>query len=311
MSGQQQGSPYGLPGENVPPDHRAGYVAILGLPNAGKSTLMNAILGQKLSIITPKAQTTRHRILGIYSDETLQMIFLDTPGIIKPSYKLQETMMAAVRRAHEDADVVVHLVDPTSGRPDLEESLKLVHSLDKPKILAINKIDAAGQGHVEQMKEDLTRRNHYEKVLSISALKLLGLSELMEAIRSFMPHSPPFFPKDQLSDAPQRFFISEIIREKLFLQYKEEIPYSCTVDISSYEESEEIDYISAEIIVDRDSQKGILIGKGGKALKNLGTAARKEIEAFLGKQVHLDLFVKVRQKWREKDVFLKSYGYQS
>ncbi|MEX0773739.1 MAG: GTPase Era [Balneolales bacterium] len=294
--------------ENNQPQHKSGYVAIIGLPNAGKSTLLNAFLGQKLSIITPKAQTTRHRITGIYSDDNSQIIFLDTPGIINPKYKLQEAMMAAVEKAERDADVIIHLVSP-KDQPASPEITKALKDLKKTKILAINKTDLVPEKDVSLTIKDLVDEIDYTHTMGISALQGTGIEELIKLIKSLMPEGPPYYPKDQLSDHPERFFISEIIREKLFLQFKQEIPYSCTVNIVEYNETEAKDQIDAEIVVNRDSQKGMIIGKKGAAIKKLGIESRRDIESFLGKGVNLKLFVKVREKWRENDLFIKNYGY--
>ncbi len=290
------------------PNHKAGYAAIIGKPNAGKSTLMNTLLGAKLSIITNKPQTTRNQVVGIYSDEDSQIIFLDTPGLINPRYGLQESMMRAVNRARSDADVVLHLVD--GNRPtEPEQELQYVSELNVPVLLVINKTDLAIRDRIESCKQQYTSVMDYAEILEVSAMQAAGTGELMDAIKKRMPLSPPYYPKDQLSEHPERFFISEMIREHLFIQFRQEIPYSCAINIVDYVEDTDMDHIQAEIIVDRKSQKGMLIGKGGKALKKLGTAARREIEAFLDKKVNLQLFVKVREKWRDKPSFLRSFGY--
>ena len=294
---------------DIPKDHKAGYAAIIGKPNAGKSTLMNALLGTKLSIITNKPQTTRNRVVGIFSDETSQIIFLDTPGLIDPRYGLQKSMMRAVNRAREDSDVVIHLVDGNRP-PDPDLEMRYVGELDIPSILVINKTDIADRNRIEACKTQYTSQKEYDEVLEVSALNGSGLPEIMEAIKKRIPLSPPYYPKDQLSEHPERFFIAEMIREQLFIQFRQEIPYSCAINIVDYAEEEDIDHIQAEIVVDRKSQKGMLIGKGGQALKKLGTLARQEIEGFLDKKVNLQLFVKVREKWRDKPGFLRSYGYE-
>jgi len=290
------------------PGHRAGFVAIIGRPNAGKSTLLNAILEFKLAIATHKAQTTRHQILGILSEAAHQMVFLDTPGIIEPEYKLQEAMMQAVARSTKDADVLLHLVDAT--RPADEERVwKYMHASGKPAVLVINKVDAAGDEVVDAIKAACTAAFAYREIATISAARGTGLDELKMALGRQLPLSPPLYPPDQLSEHPVRFFVSELIREQIFLQYAQEIPYSCTVTISSFKEEEKMDHIHAEIIVNRDSQKGILIGKGGMKLKKLGTKAREQIEQLTGRKANLQLFVKVREKWRDKDSYLRGYGY--
>lgn len=292
------------------PAHKSGYVAIIGLPNAGKSTLLNAFLGQKLSIITPKAQTTRHRITGIYSDDDSQIVFLDTPGIINPKYKLQEAMMAAVEKAERDADLIIHLVDPKE-EPATPEIINALGKLKKDKILVINKTDLVPEHVAVSTINTLTDEIDYRHNMDISALQGIRVGELLDLVKSLMPEGPAFYPKDQLSDHPERFFISEIIREKLFLQFRQEIPYSCTVNIVEYNETETKDQIDAEIVVNRDSQKGMIIGNKGSAIKKLGIESRKDIEAFLGKGVNLKLFVKVREKWRENELFVKNYGYNN
>ncbi|MEX0684856.1 MAG: GTPase Era [Balneolales bacterium] len=294
--------------ENQTSQHKSGYVAIIGLPNAGKSTLLNAFLEQKLSIITPKAQTTRHRITGIHSDDESQIIFLDTPGIINPKYKLQEAMMAAVDNAGRDADVIIHLVDPKEDDHSVEIT-KALKELKKTKILVVNKTDLIPDSVVKSTIQGWASEIKYLHTVGISALQGRGVKELMTLIKNLMPEGPAYYPKDQLSDHPERFFISEIIREKLFLQFRQEIPYSCTVNIVEYTETDTKDQIDAEIIVSRDSQKGMIIGKHGAAIKKLGIDSRRDIENFLGKKVNLKLFVKVRDNWREKDLFVKNYGY--
>ena len=294
--------------EDVPADHRSGYVALVGKPNVGKSTLLNALLGRKLAIVTPKPQTTRHRILGILSDEKYQIVFLDTPGIIKPRYKLQEAMMHNVSGAIQDADLLLFMADATQDRPD---TFSLEHIGDRPAILVINKMDLIKKEEVLPLVEAYTKLRAFEEVIPISALKGKNLDVLLDAIVKRLPFGPPFYPRDMLSEHPERFFISEIIREKIFQQFRQEIPYSTQVNIVVYEERKDgKDFIDAEIVVERDTQKGILIGKGGKALKRVGSAARADIEAFLGKEVYLQLHVKVRSDWRNTDTFLRSYGYR-
>lgn len=294
--------------ETIPPDHHSGYVSLVGKPNVGKSTLMNALLGRKLSIVTPKAQTTRHRILGIYSDETTQIIFLDTPGIITPRYRLQEAMMHSVHGAIADADLLVFMADARQDNPD---TLSLDQLGGRPALLAVNKIDLTRQEEALPLVERYTRLRAFEAVIPISALTGFNLDALMAEIKKRLPPGPPFYPKDTISEHPERFFVAEIIREKVFEQYRQEIPYSTTVNVTRYEERPGAkDLIDAEIVVERETQKGILIGKKGKALKKVGTAARKDIEAFLGKPVFLQLFVKVRSDWRNRDVLLRSYGYR-
>jgi len=290
--------------------HKSGYVAIIGKPNAGKSTLMNRILGSKISITTHKAQTTRHQIVGIFSDENTQVVFLDTPGVITPRYELQKAMMGSVERARNDADLILFIFDPTDYHPT-DEVLNLLESINKPVLLVVNKMDISKITEAEQKVTAIGQKLDTASVHYISATEGAGIEELMTDIRSRLMPGPPYYPKDILSEQPVRFFVAELIREQLFLQFQEEIPYSCTVDVISYEESDEIDRISADIIVNRKSQKGMLIGKGGKAIKKLGIASRESIEAFLGKQVFLDLHVKVREKWREKENWVRNLGYTS
>jgi GTPase len=291
--------------------HKAGFVAIVGRPNAGKSTLLNAILEYKLAIATHKAQTTRHRILGILTEEAFQIIFLDTPGVIDPQYKLQENMMQTVSRSTKDADALLHLVEATRElNLDAEKLVwKYLRDSKKKVVLAINKVDAADEATVDGLIAQCKQEFNYAQVLKISAEQRIGLWELKEELVKLLPDSPPLYPEDQMSEHPVRFFVSELIREQIFLQYAKEIPYSCAVTISDFKSDEKMDHIHAEIIVNRESQKGILIGKGGEKLKKLGIRARAEIEDFTGRKANLQLFVKVREKWRDKDSYLKGYGY--
>jgi GTPase len=287
---------------------RAGFIAIIGRPNAGKSTLLNALLEFKLAIATYKAQTTRHQILGILSEEQGQAIFLDTPGVIDPKYKLQEAMMQTVTRSTRDADAIVHLVD---GNRDPDEDLvwEYLRSVRKPTLLVLNKTDLASVEQLNKTSEMCNEAFKYTAECRIAAGKKDGLDALKQQVYSLLPESPPLYPIDELSEHPVRFFVSELIREQIFLLYDKEIPYSCTVTVSDFKEELKIDHIHAEIVVNRDSQKGIIIGKGGSMLKKLGTRARKEIEELTGKQANLQLFVKVREKWREKDSYVRGYGY--
>jgi len=294
---------------SFPENHKSGYVAIVGKPNAGKSTLLNALLGSKLSITTHKPQTTRHRVIGIYSKPDSQIIFVDTPGIIQPKYKLQEAMMQNVAVARQDADIIVCVIDATDKKPDSKVFLPL-KNLHKPVILVVNKMDLTTQEEVLPLVDELTQEYRFDLVLYVSAIKKEGLEPLIESILQRIPPGPPFYPKDMISEHPERFFVAELIREQLFLQFQQEIPYSCAVNIVMFEEGEDLDRIDAEIVVNRESQKGILIGKKGRALKKLGTAARKSIEEFLGKQIYLNIHVKVRPKWRNRDTFIRNYGYK-
>lgn len=290
-------------------EHKSGYVAIVGKPNAGKSTLMNRILGSKISIITPKPQTTRHQIIGIYSKENLQIIFLDTPGIIHPKYELQKTMMSFVNRAQSDADIILFIVEAGEHRmPDY--AFDVFKTMHKPVILVVNKMDTTQKKDVEPLADSLNESYLFAETVYLSALTGHGLEDLMDAIYKQLKPGPPFYPKEMLSEQPVRFFVAELIREQLFLQFEQEIPYSSTVDVIQYEERDDLDYINAEIIVNRKSQKGILIGKGGKAIKELGKKSREAIQDFIGKKVFLDLHVKVRNKWRDDPNMIRNFGYR-
>jgi len=277
---------------------------------------MNRILGSKISITTHKAQTTRHQIVGIYSDDDTQIVFLDTPGVISPKYELQKAMMKTVERARSDADVILFIFDPTDTHPT-DEVIELLRSINKPILLVVNKIDAIDRAQADQKVSLLKDKLKFQSIHYVSATVGIGVEELMESIRTLLMPGPPFYPKEDLSEHPKedlsehpvRFFVSELIREQVYLQFQEEIPYSCTVEVISYEEDIDIDRISAEIIVNRKSQKGMLIGKGGVAIKNLGIKSRESIEEFIGKQVFLDLHVKVREKWREKENWVRNLGY--
>ena len=295
--------------------HKTGYAAILGLPNSGKSTLLNAILGQKLSIITSKPQTTRKRILGILSEENYQIIFLDAPGILSPSYLLQEKMMEEVKTSFDDADVLVLIIDvkedPLMENLFSQEFVKQsVVKSGKPKLLVLNKIDLITQEKVNELIKYFESQNIFEEIIPISASQNFNILRVKEEIIRFLPEGPKFFPDEQLTDASERYFVSELIREKLLELYQDEIPYSCEVLIAEFKEREaNKDFISAEIVVERDSQKAIIIGKGGAAIKKLGQVARESIEEFLQKEVFLELRVKVRKKWRSDENLLKSFGY--
>jgi GTP-binding protein Era len=291
---------------------RVGYVAILGRPNVGKSTLMNALLGQKLSIVSPKPQTTRHRILGILSGETFQIVFFDTPGLLDPRYKLQEVMLKSAERAAQDADEVLFMIEalPESHELDFQwlERLKI---LDKPSILAINKIDLVPKDQLLPLIDECHRRYQFREIVPISALKQDGIDILRDVLVRYLPEGSPLYPEDMLTDQPERFFVAEIIREKIFQRYGEEIPYSATVVIDEFKERPGAkDYIRASIYVEKPGQRKILIGKGGEALKRIGREAREEIEAFLGRPVFLELWVGVKEKWRQKESLLRQFGYQ-
>ena len=289
--------------------HKAGFVNIIGNPNVGKSTLMNALVGDKLSIITSKAQTTRHRILGIVNGEDYQIVYSDTPGILKPKYKLQETMLKSVTGALSDADVLLYMtdyLDDPSKNAGFVEKLKQV---DTPLLLLVNKIDIKTGSGLKETVEKWMAIFEDVQIIPISALKKINLDVVLSEIIKLLPESPPYFPDDQLTDKTERFLVSEIIREKIILFYKQEIPYAVEVEVESFMDKKDIIHISAKIYVTRDSQKGIIIGKGGSSLKRVGTEARKDIEAFFGKKVFLELFVKVRKDWKDNERYLKQWGY--
>lgn len=288
--------------------HKAGYVNIIGKPNAGKSTLCNALVGEQLSIITPKASTTRHRILGIVNTEDYQVVFSDTPGIIEPAYKLHESMMSAVRDSIDDADVLIVLVDVTN--PDLnEEHLKLIAAAKSPVILMVNKVDLSEPTKVAKVIKEVSEKINPKEVFAISAINGVNADSLLKTIVNYIPVHEPYYPKDQLTDRNTRFFVSEMIREKIFNNYEKEIPYSTEVIVHDYKEEANIDKIYAYIIVERDSQKGIIVGKNGEGIKKIGMEARKDIEAFVQKKVFLDLRVKVEENWRKNELKLKRWGY--
>jgi GTP-binding protein Era len=295
-------------------EHRAGFVSIVGKPNAGKSTLMNTLVGERLAIITRKAQTTRHRIMGIISGEDFQIVYSDTPGIIEPKYELQENMMRFVKSSLIDADLILWIVELGEK---MDDELKLIRNISKaeiPVLLIINKIDLAKGTQLEdkiKYWEQQVAKTSVKEIIPVSALHQTNIKQVMTAIMSHLPQHPPYFPKDSLTDKPERFFASEIIREKIFENYKKEVPYSCEVVISEFKEEEDIIRIRAEIYVERKSQKGILIGKQGSALKKIGTEARKDMEQFFQKKVFLEQFVKVEPDWRKKQHKLKRFGYSS
>ncbi len=289
--------------------HKAGFVNIVGNPNVGKSTLMNAFVGEKLSIITSKAQTTRHRILGIVNGEDFQMILSDTPGIIKPAYQLQESMMDFVKSAFEDADVLVYMVE--IGERALKDEAffkKIVHS-EIPVLLLLNKIDKSNQEELEEQVQLWKEKVPNAEIFPISALQGFNVPEVFGRIVELLPESPAFYPKDTLTDKPERFFVNEIIREKILMHYKKEIPYSVEIDTEEFFEEEEIIRMRSIIMVERETQKGIIIGHKGAALKRVGVEARKDLEKFFGKQVHLELYVKVNKNWRSDSRQLRRFGY--
>ena len=287
---------------------KAGFISIFGRPNAGKSTLLNAIMGEKLSIVSHKAQTTRHRIKAILTEDNYQLIFSDTPGIIEPKYRLHEKMMHAVKSGLEDADLALLVVDACK---DLTEDLALFDSLKlkAPALLVFNKADLATALQLKNARELFSERPYIKYMLEISALKKSGIEQLIEKVLEFIPEGEKFYEGDELSDLPMKFFISEIIREKIFELFQEELPYQTAVLVQSFKEKSTLIKIMADIIVQRESQKAIILGKGGKMIRDLGTRARQDIELFLDRKVFLELFVKVRPKWRDNDMLLKEYGY--
>jgi GTP-binding protein Era len=286
---------------------KVGFVNIFGRPNAGKSTLLNALMGEKLAIVSPKVQTTRHRIKGILTEKDYQVIFSDTPGIIEPKYKLHEKMMQAVKGSLEDADVALLLLDINDDWQQNDEVFTAL-KLNVPAIVLINKVDKARK-NVQEAVDFFKARPYCKNVISISALQRSGIKELMENILQFLPDGEPFFDEDNVTDLPTRFFVGELIREKIYENTDEEIPYHSTVLVHEFKEKTTLVKISANIIVNRETQKGIILGERGSKIKKIGTEARKEIEKFLGQKVFLELFVKVRPKWRENETHLKEYGY--
>ena len=289
-------------------DHKAGFVSIIGKPNVGKSTLMNALVGEKLSIITPKAQTTRHRIRGIISDDEFQIVFSDTPGILDSHYKLHDAMMNFVNESLEDADILIFMVEMHES-PENYDFVEIIKSLKTSVLLVINKADLAKDDELIVAEQRWTQAVPSAKIILVSALQGLNLGKLMQTIIDLLPLNPPFFPKEDMTDRPLRFFVAETIREKIFMNYRKEIPYSTTVVVESYKEEETIDRIRALIFVERETQKAILLGHRGEAIKKIGMAARKEIEEFLDKHVYLELTVKVSKDWRNNPEMLKRYGY--
>ena len=289
--------------------HRAGFVNIIGNPNVGKSTLMNAFVGEKLSIITSKAQTTRHRIFGIVNGDDFQMIISDTPGVIKPAYELQKSMMEFVRSAFEDADVLLYMVEVGEKALKDESFFKKLQSTKVPVLLLLNKIDKSDQATLEEQVGYWKEQLPQVEIYPISALENFNVPEVFSRILELLPESPAFYPKDQLTDKPERFFVNETIREKILLNYKKEIPYAVEVETEEFLEDEKIIRIRSVIMVERDTQKGIIIGHKGAALKKVGVQAREDLEKFFGKQVHLELYVKVNKNWRSDQRQLRRFGY--
>jgi GTP-binding protein Era len=289
--------------------HKAGFVNIIGNPNVGKSTLMNILVGERISIITAKAQTTRHRILGIVNDNNYQIIFSDTPGIIKPAYELQESMMGFVKSAFEDADILIYMVEiGEKGLKDDKFFNRINHS-EIPVLVLLNKIDKSDQNYVMEQVSFWEEQLPKAEIYPISALENFNIQTIFDRIVELLPESPPFYPKDQLTDKTERFFVNEKIREKILMHYKKEIPYSVEVDTEEFIEEEKLIRIRAIIMVERETQKGILIGHKGKALKRVGIEARKDLEKFFQKKIFLEMYVKVNKNWRSNDKQLKRFGY--
>lgn len=289
--------------------HKAGFVNIIGNPNVGKSTLMNAFVGEKLSIITSKAQTTRHRILGIVNGDNFQVILSDTPGIIKPAYELQSSMMDFVKTAFEDADVLLYMVEIGEKALKDEKFFDKLKNSKIPVLLLLNKIDASEQEIIEEQVQYWQQQLPTAEIHLISALMNFNIKDVFNRIVELLPEAPPYYPKDQLTDKPERFFVNETIREKILKHYKKEIPYSVEIETEEFFEDEKIIRMRSVIMVERDSQKGIVIGHKGAALKRVGVEARKDLEKFFDKQVHLELYVKVNKNWRSDNKQLKRFGY--
>lgn len=289
--------------------HKAGFVNIVGNPNVGKSTLMNSLVGERISIITNKSQTTRHRIMGIVNTDDMQIVYSDTPGVLEPNYKLQQSMLSFSNSALTDADVLLYVTDVVEKITKNERFLRKVQAQEIPVLLLINKIDLTKEEDLIALTEEWKQLLPKAEIIPISATENFNLEYVLKRIHDLLPESPPFFEKDALTDRPARFFVTEIIREKILLTYDKEIPYAAEVMVESFKEEKNIIRIQAVIFVERDSQKGIIIGKGGKMLKKVGTEARKDIEVFFDKKVYLELFVKVEKDWRNRDNKLKFFGY--
>jgi len=291
-------------------NHRSGFVNIVGNPNVGKSTLMNRLVGEKLSIITPKSQTTRHRIIGIVNTPEYQIVYSDTPGVLRPNYKLQEQMLNFSLSALDDADVLLYVTDVVEKTDKNDEFLSKVQRLNLPVLLLINKIDQTTQTELEKMVDTWHEMLPDAEIYPISALNNFSIDRVQKRILELLPESPPYFEKDALTDKPARFFVNEIIREKALLLYQKEVPYSIEAIVEEFKEETDIIRIRAIILVERDTQKGIVIGHKGESLKRLGTLARKDIELFFEKKVFLQLYVKVEKDWRNRDNLLKNFGYK-
>lgn len=290
--------------------HKAGFVNIVGKPNAGKSTLLNQLMGEKLAIVTQKAQTTRHRIFGIYNEEDVQIVFSDTPGVLDPKYELQEKMMDFVKESLQDADVFLFIVDIADKTEPSEFLIEKLNKIPVPVLLLINKIDKSTQKEMEEVVEYWHQLIPKAEILPISALNAYNTEYILPKLKSLLPENPPYYDKDQFTDKSERFFVNETVREKILLNYEKEIPYSVEVVTELFKEKEGIIFIDSIIYVERDTQKGIVIGHKGEAIKKVGTQARIDLEKFFGKKIHLNLFVKVKKDWRKNEKDLKNFGYR-
>ena len=290
--------------------HKAGFVNIVGKPNAGKSTLLNQLMGEKLAIVTQKAQTTRHRIFGIYNEEDVQIVFSDTPGVLDPKYELQEKMMGFVKESLQDADVFLFIVDISDKSEPSEFLIEKLNKIPIPVLLLINKIDKSNQKEMEAAVEHWHNLLPKAEILPISALNAYNTEYILPKLKSLLPENPPYYDKDQFTDKSERFFVNETVREKILLNYEKEIPYSVEVVTELFKEKEGIIFIDRIIYVERETQKGILIGHKGEAIKKVGTEARLDLEKFFAKKIHLNLFVKVKKDWRKNEKDLKNFGYR-
>ena len=290
--------------------HKAGFVNIVGKPNAGKSTLLNQLMGEKLAIVTQKAQTTRHRIFGIYNEDDVQIVFSDTPGVLDPKYELQEKMMGFVKESLQDADVFLFIVDISDKSEPSEFLMEKLNKIPIPVLLLINKIDKSNQKEMEAAVEHWHNLLPKAEILPISALNAYNTEYILPKLKSLLPENPPYYDKDQFTDKSERFFVNETVREKILLNYEKEIPYSVEVVTELFKEKEGIIFIDSIIYVERETQKGILIGHKGEAIKKVGTEARLDLEKFFAKKIHLNLFVKVKKDWRKNEKDLKNFGYR-
>lgn len=290
--------------------HKAGFVNIVGKPNAGKSTLLNQLMGEKLAIVTQKAQTTRHRIFGIYNEDDVQIVFSDTPGVLDPKYELQEKMMGFVKESLQDADVFLFIVDISDKSEPSEFLIEKLNKIPVPVLLLINKIDKSNQKEMEAAVEHWHNLLPKAEILPISALNAYNTEYILPKLKSLLPENPPYYDKDQFTDKSERFFVNETVREKILLNYEKEIPYSVEVVTELFKEKEGIIFIDSIIYVERETQKGILIGHKGEAIKKVGTEARLDLEKFFAKKIHLNLFVKVKKDWRKNEKDLKNFGYR-